>query len=47
MTTRKYTQYTKEFKLETIRLADESNKPVAQIARELGIRRPIDAQTQP
>jgi len=38
MTTRKHTQYTKEFKLEAIRLADESDKPVAQIARELGIR---------
>jgi transposase len=38
MTTKKYTQYTKEFKLEAIRLADESDKPVAQIARELGIR---------
>lgn len=38
MTTNKYKQYTKEFKLEAIRLADESDKPVAQIARELGIR---------
>jgi len=38
MTKQKYTQYTKEFKLEAIRLADESDKPVAQIARELGIR---------
>lgn len=38
MTTRKHTHYTKEFKLEAIRLADESDKPVAQIARELGIR---------
>ena len=38
MTTKKYTQYTKEFKLEAIRLADESDNPVAQIARELGIR---------
>ena len=38
MTTRKHTNYTKEFKLEAIRLADESDKPVAQVARELGIR---------
>jgi len=38
MTNKKYTQYTKEFKLEAIRLANESDKPVAQIARELGIR---------
>jgi transposase len=36
--TTKYKRYTKEFKLEAIRLADESDKPVAQIARELGIR---------
>ena len=38
MTQKKYTNYTKEFKLEAIRLADESDKPVAQVARELGIR---------
>lgn len=38
MTKKKYTQYTKSFKLEAIRLAEESDKPVAQIARELGIR---------
>ncbi len=38
MTTKKYTQYTKAFKLEAIRLVEESDKPVAQIARELGIR---------
>ncbi|MCP4233614.1 MAG: transposase [Aestuariibacter sp.] len=38
MTKRTYKQYSKEFKLEAIRLADESDKPVAQIARELGIR---------
>ncbi len=30
--------YTKEFKLEAIRLADKSDKPVTQVARELGLR---------
>lgn len=35
---RKYRLYTQEFKLEAIRLMGEANKPVAQIARELGIR---------
>ena len=29
--------YTKEFKEEAVRLAKNSNKPAAQIARELGI----------
>lgn len=29
--------YTKEFKQEAVRLAETSGKPVAQIARELGI----------
>ena len=38
MTTQKNKQYTKEFKLEAIRLANNSDKPVAQVARELGIR---------
>ena len=38
MATQKKKHYTKEFKLEAIRLANESDKPVAQIARELGIR---------
>lgn len=38
MATKKNKHYTKEFKLEAIRLANESDKPVAQIARELGIR---------
>lgn len=33
-----YKRYTKEFKLEAIRLAEQSDKPVMQIARELGIR---------
>lgn len=36
--TRKYKQYTQEFKLEAIRLLNESDKPVVQVARELGIR---------
>ncbi len=31
-------QFTPEFKLEAVRLATESSKPQAQIARELGIR---------
>jgi len=35
---RKYQRYTQEFKLEAIRLMSEAEKPVAQIARELGIR---------
>ena len=35
---RKYQRYTQEFKLEAIRLLSEAEKPVAQIARELGIR---------
>jgi len=38
MAPKKNKQYSKEFKLEAIRLANESDKPVAQIARELGIR---------
>ncbi len=38
MTKRKYKTYTKEFKLEAIRLAEQSDKPVTQVARELGLR---------
>ena len=38
MSKKTYTRYSKEFKIEAIRLADESDKPVMQIARELGIR---------
>ena len=30
-------QYTREFKLEAVRLVDESGRSKAQIARELGI----------
>jgi len=33
-----YRKFSKEFKIEAVRLAEESNKPVTQIARELGIR---------
>lgn len=35
---RAYRRFSKEFKLEAIRLAEESGKPKAQVARELGIR---------
>ncbi len=38
MSKRAYKIYTKEFKLEAIRLADETDKPVTQVARELGLR---------
>jgi transposase len=38
MARRAYRRFSKEFKLEAIRLADESGKPKAQVARELGIR---------
>jgi transposase len=38
MSKRPYKRYSKEFKLEAIRLADESDKPVAQVARGLGLR---------
>ena len=31
-------QYSREFKLEAIRLAEAGDKPATQIARELGIR---------
>ena len=33
-----YKQYSREFKLEAIRLADAGDKPANQVARELGIR---------
>jgi transposase len=33
-----YKQYSREFKLEAIRLADAGEKPASQVARELGIR---------
>ena len=35
---RKYKRYTKEFKVEAIRLAEAADKPVTEVARELGIR---------
>jgi transposase len=34
-----YKTFTKEFKLEAVRLMSESNQPAAEIAAELGIRR--------
>ena len=34
-----YNTYTKEFKLEAIRLMDESDRPASEIAMTLGIRR--------
>ena len=36
--TKKYQRYSKEFKLEAIRLAESSDRPVTAVARELGIR---------
>lgn len=38
MSIRTYKTYTKEFKVEAVRLSFESNKPVTQVARELGLR---------
>ncbi|MCP4603041.1 MAG: transposase [Proteobacteria bacterium] len=38
MARKPYKRYSKEFKIEPVRLADESDKPVTQVARELGIR---------
>lgn len=38
MSKRSYTKYSKEFKLEAIRLAEASEQPVTQVARELGLR---------
>ena len=32
-------RFSREFKLETVRLMDEGKKPPAELARELGIRR--------
>ncbi len=37
--TRKYASFTKEFKLETLKLAESSKISIAQLARNLGIRR--------
>ena len=36
---RPYQTYTKEFKLEALRLMEESDKPASEIAMQLGIRR--------
>lgn len=36
---RPYKIFTREFKLEAVRLMNESNRPTAEIANELGIRR--------
>jgi transposase len=36
--TRKRKRYTREFKVEALRLVRTSGKPVTQVARELGIR---------
>lgn len=36
---RKRASYTKEFKLEALRLMRDSERPAADIARELGVRR--------
>ena len=34
-----YNTYTKEFKLEALRMMDESDRPASEIAMKLGIRR--------
>jgi transposase len=39
MMSRQYASFTKEFKLETLRLTDETELSIAQFARNLGIRR--------
>ena len=35
---RKRRQFTREFKVEALRLVEEGGKPLAQVARELGVR---------
>ena len=35
---RKRRQFTPEFKLEAVRMANDSGRPISQVARELGIR---------
>lgn len=35
---RKRRKFTREFKVEAVRLVEESGKPLTQVARELGIR---------
>ena len=39
MTKRERKTYTREFKCEAVRLAEESSLPMAQVARQLGIHR--------
>jgi transposase-like protein len=39
---KKYQVFSKEFKLEAVRLLEEGKKPAADIARELGLRRNIN-----
>ena len=36
---RKRQRFTKEFKLEAVKLLEQGNKPVTQLAMELGVRR--------
>ena len=38
MVRKTYKKYSKEFKVEALRLAEGSDKPVTQVARELGLR---------
>ena len=38
MTRKPYKQYSREFKLEAVRLAEAGDKTASQVARELGIR---------
>ena len=38
MSKRAYKTYTKEFKVEAIRLSEESDQSVAQVTRKLGLR---------
>ena len=38
MERKEYTRYSREFKLEAVRMAAMGDRPKAQIARELGIR---------
>lgn len=38
MSNKKYQRYSKELKLEAIRLAEVSDKPATEVARELGLR---------
>ena len=38
MSKRAYKVFSREFKVEAVRLAEESEQPVTQVARELGLR---------